>query len=156
MASKIKIKLAGIEVEYEGEHEFLEAELLSLIKSLMDLTPALPTNPPNPQGGTPPGSGATGIGTVSTYAAKLKVNSGPELVLASLLQAALVDSTASLKRKDILIKMQSATAYYKTSYSNNLTSSLKTLVKSGDINEVAAGQYTIAPAKKAVLEAQIA
>ncbi len=156
MASKIKIKLAGVEVEYEGEHEFLESELLGLIKSLMAIAPAVPASPVHPPGGPPAGLGGTGTGTVSTYAAKLKVASGPDLIIASLLQAAMVDGTASLKRKELHAKMKSATAYYKATYNSNLTASLKNLVKAGDINEVATDEYAIAPAKRTALEPQVA
>lgn len=156
MASKIKIKLAGVEVEYEGEHEFLESELLGLIKNLMAIAPAISTSLALPPTGNPAASGGTKSGTVSTIAAKLKVASGPDLILASLLQATMVEDKASLKRKDLLAKMKSATAYYKATYRSNLSSSLTTLVRAGEINEVAADEYAIAPTKRAALEPQVA
>lgn len=159
MASKIKIKLGVIEVEYEGEHDFLEKDLLSLVKDLMEIAPLMPPaknhNPGNGQTGQV-GHGGGGTGTVSTFAAKLNVTSGPDLVLAALLQAVKVDGNASLKRKDILAAMKTAKSHYKASYSNNLSTSLKNLVKSKDINEVAADEYALSTAKMAELEAQVA
>lgn len=161
MASKIRIKLGAIEVEYEGEHDFLEKDVLSLVRDLMEIAPSALPPAPNQQQmgggqGAQGGQGGGGTGTVSTYAAKLKVASGPNLILAALLQAAKVDGTTSLKRNGLLAAMKSAKAYYKTSYSNNLSTSLKNLVKAKDINEVAADEYAISPARMTALETQLA
>jgi hypothetical protein len=158
MASKIRIKLGVIEVEYEGEHDFLEKDLLTLVKDLMEIAP--PSSRSDQQTGGGQGGqgtqGAGGTGTVSTYAAKLNVASGSDLVLAALVQAAKVDGNASLKRKDLLAAMKTAKSYYKATYSNNLSQSLKNLVRSKDINEVATDEYAISPTKMTALEAQLA
>ncbi|MFO0972125.1 MAG: hypothetical protein U1A27_01625 [Phycisphaerae bacterium] len=159
MASKIRIKLGAIEVEYEGEHDFLERDLLALVKDLMEIAPLAPPSRDHKAGNNQTGQGGHGgggTGTVSTFAAKLKVASGPDLILAALLHSAKVDGKASLKRKDLLTAMQSAKSHYKASYSNNLSSSLKNLVKSNDINDVAADEYALSTAKMTELETQVA
>jgi hypothetical protein len=158
MASKIKIKLGAIEVEYEGEHDFLEKDLLTLVKDLMEIAPLTPSRDQNGgngragQGG--PGSG--GSGTVSTFAAKLKVASGPDLILATLLQAAKVEEKTSLKRKNLLAGMKSAKSHYKATYNNNLSKYLKNLVKANDVNAVATDEYALSTAKSKDLEARLA
>ena len=148
--------IGAIEVEYEGEHDFLEKDLLTLVKDLMEISPLPPPSSKHSPGNGQAGQTGGGVGTVSTFAAKLSVASGPDLVLAALLQAAKVGGNASLKRKDILAAMQTAKSHYKASYSNNLSSSLKKLVKSKDINEVAADEYALSTAKMTELETQVA
>src|SRR5262245_39283747 len=137
MPSKIKIKFGAVEVEYEGEHDFLEKDLLALIKDLMEIAPLTPPANNHSAANGQGGQGGEGTGTVSTFAAKLKVASGPDLILAALLQSAKVEGKASLKRKDLLTGMKSAKSHYKATYNNNLSQYLKNLVRGNDINEVA-------------------
>lgn len=159
MPSRIRIKLGGIEVEYEGEHDFLEQDLLGLIKDLMAVAPQLqPSRSDAPTRGDEvdkAGEKPPATGTVSTFAAKLKVTSGADLIIAALFQARTVDELVSLKRRELLSRMKSATAYYKSTYSANLSSYLKTLVKAGDINEVSAEEYAISPSKMTDLESRL-
>lgn len=153
MPSKIKIKVGSLEVEYEGEHEYLQGELVSLIERLTKLAPTVPASAPPPR---PPAGGGTGdsgfTGTVSTVASKLKVNGGPELIQAALLHAAIVESKESLPRKELLEAMQGATAFYKTTYSGNLSKQLRTLTKNGKVNEVSTEVYALAPSTRESLE----
>lgn len=162
MASRIRIKLGVIEVEYEGEHDFLEKDLLALVKDLIEMTPVTPppkkhdveVDPGNRGGQAGQAGGSSG--TVSTFAARLSVTTGPQLILAALLQAAKVGGNASLSRKDILAAMQSAKSHYKTSYRSNLSTYLKSLTRSGDINEVGTDMYALSNPKKDELEEYVA
>ncbi len=86
MASKIKIKMSGIEIEYEGDHEFLQSELLSLVKNLMDIAPE-PGDPPPAVVDSGAEAVEASVPALSSIASRLSVDSGPSLVKAALYQA---------------------------------------------------------------------
>ena len=67
MTTKIRIKVGGIEVDYEGPEAFLESKLQKLISELSDLAKQVPAehDDSNP-------SGKTGSGTSATLVSFLK------------------------------------------------------------------------------------
>jgi hypothetical protein len=144
--SKIRIKLGSIEVDYEGSESFLKEELPSLLAAVSDLyqrsSHSVQDEPSAPElGGLPIGDNGRSEErariemTTGSIAAKLNVKSGPDLILAAAARLCIVDDLAKFSRKQLIEQMRSATAYFKPTYVNNLSSSLNTLLKDGRLNE---------------------
>jgi len=162
MTSKIKLRLGEIEVEYEGSEEFLKQEIPALLKGILELhkesvaadTPAL-----RGKGGAPSGGGALGgSGTaysVTTIATKLGVSSGPELIVAAAASLTFGKGTESFDRKTLLAEMKLAKAYYKASFSDNMSSYLKTLLTNSKLLEGATGMYSLPSEALAELPAKL-
>ena len=159
MNSKIRIRLDNIEVEYEGEQEFLGTELLSLVEKVLALAPRQPVlrmDGQNKVGPMPNGESSGEIGTLNTLAAKLKPDSGPDLILAAMYHLSKADGLPSASRQQVLDRMKSATGYYKTSYRSNLSNYLESLVKSDKIREAAVDTYVLNPSTAHELEKKVA
>lgn len=149
MTAKIRIKMGQVEVEYEGPEDFLRAELKDLLSGVMELHRERGGNEPSDinsgadQEGQKPNDGSDYIGTTNTFAAKLGVKSGPDLIIAAMAQKTLVGKKEKVTRTELLQEMHTATSYYKKSYSANLTKNLKSLVTSDKLREVAADTYAL-------------
>lgn len=160
MTSKIRIKLGAIEVEYEGSEDFLKQELPALLKAVSDLYK---------QAGVEAAAGGSGgasnpaqinkpnvQGTTGGIAAKLNCKTGPDLVVAAAARLTFVLGKDTFSRKELLAEMKTASAYYKATYSGNLSGYLNGLVKDGDLLEPAAQTYSLGATKKTDLSKQIA
>lgn len=162
--SRIKIKMGTVEVECEGSESFIKHELPEIIRSVSELyNESLGSNMPNsgPKDGKQddPDSeisdGEMNIGTTGSVAAKLKVNSGPELVIAAAARLTFAEKKDKFSRKDLLSSMKSASSYYRTTYSKNLSQYLSRLVKDGALLETAKDVYAIQAKKKESLKNQL-
>lgn len=157
--SKIRLKVGQIEIDYEGDHDFLKADLLSLLKETVAIAGSSPV-PLEPQ--TAPATAGAGqpsrptVGTVNAISAKLQVTSGVEMIIAAAAKMHFVDSKATFSRQDILDAMRSAPNYYKASYRNNLSRSLKQLQDDQKITEVAADKFALTASTVTSLEASLA
>lgn len=162
--TKLRMKMGQVEVEYEGSEQFLKDEVPALMSAVADLRASSTGDDEDDGAGsaadtTNPGAAAQGgtlTGTTATLAGKLKVNSGPELILAACARLTMVRGEPQFKRKQILDEMRSASGYFKSSYSDNLSKYLKTLVKSGSLVEVSQGVYALNATKREQLEKQLA
>jgi hypothetical protein len=163
MASKLRIKMGPVEVEYEGEENFLKEEfpqLLSAISSLykqsnfeIDSKSGAAANDNAP----PSGAGKALIkATTSTIASKLGVKTGSDLIIAAAANLTLVQQKDSFTRQEISDQMKSATAFHNKNYISNLSSLLTTLVKNGVLNEIANNTYALNAQKRSEIEALIA
>ncbi|MBU2464624.1 MAG: hypothetical protein KJ844_11135, partial [Candidatus Edwardsbacteria bacterium] len=96
MESKIKIKLGGIEIEYEGSESFLKKELPDLIKIVTELYKSSKTPAP-PDGDDDSGEGEKDEGSIKlstkSIATKLSCASGPDLIIAAAAHLTLVKNT---------------------------------------------------------------
>jgi hypothetical protein len=154
MSSKIRIKVAHVEVEYEGSEEFLKDGLVDLLQSISDLYPAASAGSPS---ATNAGGGETAMarsehqleGSINTVAARLKVASGPELITAAIAHLQLVQGKETASRKEITTEMRKASAYFKQSYVGNMTANLQSLVKTSVLNEIGADTYSLTAATRA-------
>jgi hypothetical protein len=163
--AKIKIKVGAIEVDYEGDPAFLTSGLNELIKNVAEIHKEIPESRAVAQlaqkeNGSKPlehenGSSSITL-TTSTIASRRDANSGPELAICAMAHLELVKGLAKCDRKSILEEMKSAGAYYKGTFSNNLSSNLSSLVKSKRINEVGSGIYCLTAGEKKKIEAAIA
>lgn len=153
--SKIRIKLGPIEVEYEGSETFLKEELPQLLAAVSDLYSKSHEALGTPASALAPASALTQISegsrgqqakfeaTTGAIAAKLGVNSGGALIMAAAARLSLVSGQGSFPRQSIIDEMKTASAYYKATYLNNLTTSLNRLVKDGKLNEPSQGKYAL-------------
>lgn len=160
MASKIRIKMGDVEVEYEGSETFLREELRELLSGVLELHREREESGDgsgNHQGSTEEQSpAATVSGTTNTFAAKLSVAKGSDLVIAAAARITLGLGQESFTRGDLLKEMKTAKSYYKKTYSNNLSSYLKSLVSADRIREVAHETYALSAGERQKLESQFA
>lgn len=169
MAAKIKLKVGSMELEYEGDPEFLTGGIEALLETMGGLATKMPieATPTAPSAVTPfahmndGASASTTQGgsfafTTNTIAARLNSNSGSDLVICALAQLEFVQGKTSSTRSDILAEMKSAASYYKSTYSNNLSKSFDTLLKSQRINQIAKDTYALSANERKQLEAKVA
>jgi hypothetical protein len=90
--------------------------------------------------------------TTNTIATKLNSKSGADLVLAACAHLNLVKGQDSFKRANVLGEMKLASNFYKQTFNNNLSKSLKSLVKNGKLLETAQDTYALDSKEKARLE----
>jgi hypothetical protein len=165
VSSKLRIRIGEVEIDYEGTEEFLKQELPQLLKTAMELHKASGGSSLGGPGktGSHASSGASGGAskvaslTTGSIAAKLGAKSGSDLLAAAAAHLALVKNTEPFTRQQLLSEMQSATSYYKSSYSTNLTKYIKTaLQKDGPLSETAKNSYALTAAARADLEKKLA
>lgn len=158
MASKIKIKLGPVEVEYEGSEEFLKEELFELLTAVSRLykdSGIVDLPAPSAIATQPVSRGVpvvNPIGTIGNIAAKLQIKSGSELVIAAAAKLIIGEGKGSFTRDELLTEMKRATSYYKKTYSNNLTKYLSNLVKTQKLIETAKNTYSLKASTKEELE----
>ena len=164
MASRIRIKIGALEVEYEGEEDYLKDGLLDFLKSVVDLAEVSEFTDFSGEGqgeegdSQPPIPQPKGISHLApeTIAAKLNTKTGSDLVLAAAAYLKFTQGLGNFTRQQILEAMKEATGYYKGSMSNNLTRYLGSLVKRGRLNALANGKYSISAPTEKELRANIA
>lgn len=154
--TKVKIKLGAIEVDYEGEPEFLTSGFYELLNRLQDLSSKIPQQPPagHPGGHAPPGAPLQM--TVKTIATKLNASSGSDLALAAMCSLHFGKSMPKYKRGEVLTEMKAATGIYKPSMSKNLSHHLRSLLNDGKIVEAEPEVYALTPATETPLRQQLA
>jgi hypothetical protein len=164
MTTRVRIRIGPIEVEYEGNEDFLRQELPNLISTVsslyyqsgLQLTPsdqaAIPTRPPavgRPQVTVP-------TTTTATIAAKLNCKTGPDLITAAAAHLTFVKQKDRFTRQEIIDDMKTATSYFKASYVNNLSNYLARLIRDQKLIEVAKDTYALKAETKTELERELA
>lgn len=157
MESKIKIKLGPIEVEYEGSESFLKQELPALIKTVTELSKSAGVTLDNIESDHDKGKSDTGMPqlSITSIATKISCSSGPDLVLAAAAHLTLVKKLEVFSRKQLLAEMKVASGFYKSSYRDNLTAYLKSLLKD-KLNERSTGQYSLSASARKELGSTLA
>ena len=159
--SKIRIRMGQVEIEYEGSHDYLKADLPKLLETLVTLRAnAGDEGRGDDQEETPDDKKKkkkTGsiTGTVAAIAAKLGVKTGPDLAIAAAAQLTLVANKESFKRLELLNAMKSATSYYKQTYSGNFSLTLKRLLTDDRLTEPSTGTYALTAKERTTLEAKL-
>jgi hypothetical protein len=157
--TKLRIKLGGAEIEYEGDAEFLKTEVMAKVDKIFDLfgaRPDLQVQTTIEANGAPikvPSETLTQTHlSTSTIAVRLGAKGAVELALAAAANLVLGQSKHRVTRAEILAEMKSASAFYKSTMSNNLSNTLKTLVKEDRLREVATDTYALSHSEKVSLE----
>lgn len=147
--SRIHIKLGSLEIEFEGSEAFLENHLPNLVELLGSIEPPLPENgePDEVEAELLEASGDKSKQeldmSTSMIANKLDAARGRDLVIAACAHLHLVKGHEQYSRSNILAEMQTAKSYYRSTYSNNLTGTLKRCVKAGELNELTENTFSL-------------
>lgn len=166
--SKIRIKIGTMELDYEGDPDFLNDGIEKLLETMGNLAGSLPsasiqapekilTLSGNGEDISNAPSGASLAGfTTSMLAAHTSAKTGPELALCAMAFLQISKGQSSNNRGDILAEMKSAGGYYNSNMAGNNSANLKTLAKNKRINEIATGKYALNSAEMKRFEAVIA
>ncbi|QIO33814.1 hypothetical protein [Bradyrhizobium sp. 1(2017)] len=144
----IRVKLGNLEIEYQGEANFLKDDLVRTVKELLEIQgkfPAIAAIPDKSASGQPPAK-LSGNGldhSTSTMATLLKADSGPTLAVAAAAHLHFVKGMQKFTRKDLTTAMRDAPSYFKESYLGNLTASLKRLVTDDILRDVGTDTYAL-------------
>lgn len=163
MMSKIHIRMGDVEVEYEGSEEFLRDELPKLLSGVLELYRAETKSPLKGKGTDTPdtrpkpsNNGYSKLGTTKTIAAKLAVKSGSDLAIAAAARLSLGLDKETFSRAELLSEMKAATSYYKSSYNNNLSKTIQSLVSADRIRELSTDAYALSATELQDLETKLA
>ena len=166
--AKIRIKIGTMELDYEGDPEFLNGGIETLLETMGNLAGTVPSatvQVPDQNNHlaadseststTPNGAPLTGF-TTSTLAAHTSAKTGPELALCAMAFLQLSKGQSNNSRADILGEMKNADGYYNSNMAGNNAANLKNLAKSKKINETLKGKYSLSIAEMKRFEAVIA
>lgn len=159
--AKVRVKFGNLEVEYEGQHDFVQDGLLELISDVVNLSSQMPSAPALPDSGEKKSFVASrthghGALTISTIAAHLTPDGPQELMMCALAKLQIVDGKDKVERKEIRDEIKLATTYYRASMGTNLPRDLDRMVKGKKINELSNGVYSLTAASRQDLEPKIA
>ena len=152
MSIRLRLKAGEVELEYEGDETFIKQDLASVLASFANIQPAIPIinghGQATPQNGKlEPASGTTPGGRFERTAANIYVKLGnkqqEDLVIAAAVYLTVVEGKSEFLRRELLDTMKSATGYYKTNHSKNLSSLLDGLMKSGKLNQLGKDRYSL-------------
>jgi hypothetical protein len=155
--AKIRIKIGSIEIDYEGDSDFLDRDLLKMVQELQKVSP--PDLASNHQGGSS-GGGGTPLQsghtlTTKSIATKLGAKSGSELGQAAVAHLALIKGQGTFKRSEINDAMKSAAGIYKTNMTGNLSPIIQKLLNDDTIVETGADTYAITPNAEALFKGKL-
>ncbi len=94
--------------------------------------------------------------STNTIATLLKVKSACDLAIAAAAHLTLVQKKERLSRKEILDEMKSATSFFKASYANNHSSTLKALTNGDRLRLLATNTYGLSHKERKDLEKVLA
>jgi hypothetical protein len=158
MTAKLRIKAKGIEIEWEGEVDYLKNDLPDLIAAIVA---ALGINAGDDDDEEPGDAGAadalkTGkTFTTAALAAKLKPSTGADLFKVALAKLQLSDKIEPATRTQIHKEMQAAPRFYKPSMKNNLSNAIETLLGQEAINEPSTGSYALTESTQVEIQGKI-
>lgn len=161
MDIKIRIKAGLVEIEYEGDANFLKDDLSSVINEIVDCQKRGDlTTLANTVSGTAelaPNSPIAPVHdmSVGTIASKLRVDSGPDLLIAAAAHLTLVMKKESFTRAELSKEMRNAKSFFKKSYSSNLSKMISAQIKAGTILEGTGGSFSLSAGKLDELVAQL-
>ncbi len=154
MTAKLRIKAKGIEIEWEGEVEYLKNDLPDLISAIIAALGVAPVDD-EPEEIEPVALSAGKTFTTAALAAKIKPVTAAELFKLALAKLQISDKIEPATRAQIHNEMKRAPKFYKPSMKNNLGNTIETLLGQGAINEPSAGNYTLSQTTQDQLQAEI-
>lgn len=143
MTAKLRIRTKGIEIEWEGEVEFLKSELPGLVGAIIEAIgdSGFIENAPEVE---PPISGnGQATFTTASLAAKIQPKTGPDLFKVALAKLHLSDNLQEATHLQVLEEMKNAKQFYKQAMQKNLSKSIVSLLNKREINEPSSGKYTL-------------
>lgn len=163
MEQKIRIKLGSIEIEFEGDQDYLKNDLPNLIDKIIELNSHIPKenlikellNNDSKESSNEEKSEVLPQLSANTICAKISAKSASDIALAACAHLTLIQNKSSFKRSEILDEMKNASNYFNTNSSKNLTQSLKSLVSSGKLIERSTDTYALSAKEKESLKTRI-
>ncbi|MCX7319941.1 MAG: hypothetical protein NT113_10785 [Hyphomicrobiales bacterium] len=154
MTAKLRIKAKGIEIEWEGEVEYLKKDLPDLISAIVA---ALGVGIPDDEESLEqPAQRKTGrTFTTVSLAAKAKPATASALFKVALATLQISDKLPSATTAQILAEMRKATQYFKPAMPTNIHKNIQTLLSKSEINEPSAGCYVLTQTEADKLEALV-
>lgn len=158
--TRLRVKLGAAEIEYEGGADFLKSEvmpqickMIEMVESRADLqrpAPALQIEQRH--------DASRGLGnqlpalTTSTIATILKASSATDLAIAALARLIIYEGKPSVSRQEILDEMKTAPLFFKQSFVNNHSNTMKVLQKSDRVRLVATDSYSLSNKERTEIE----
>lgn len=157
-----------MDVEFEGTEDFIDKRLSELISNVLELYVGHKDSMPEPlvenasvDSAQMSHSHATNEShnfdlSTSTIASVTNASSGSDLLIAAAAHLTLTKGMNKMLRSELLGEMQTATSYYKQTFSNNLSTYLSGLVKADRLRLVAKDTYAISSTERKSMEATLA
>ena len=163
MTGRIRIRVGPVEVEYEGDEEFIREEFPKIITNVSRLVKTT-GHELLAESGTLQEAARKNLEairaqvteTTAAIAQQLDVASGPELVKAAALNLMHSKHLESFNRDQLIEEMKSATEFFRNTYLKNLTAYLDELVKQGTLQKIAENTYRLSAKALRELETRIA
>jgi hypothetical protein len=158
--ASIRIKLGQLEVDYQGDSDFLKSDLMNTVNKL--LTRQMDRASAYDAADTPEGSqarpqrGGKLNHSTSTMATLLGAKSGPDLIVAAAAHLHLAGGKNQYTRAELLDAMRAAPSHYRKTYASNLSRYLTTLTKADDLRLVGNDTYALSANKATDIEAKLA
>lgn len=158
MTAKLRIKAKGIEIEWEGEVDYLKNDLPDLIAAIVAALGINAMDEENIEDDDKSGDVSGGVRTGKTFttasiAAKLKPGTANDLFKVALAKLQLSDKVDTATRAQIHKEMQAAPKFYRPNMKNNLGNTIDTLMGQGVINEPSAGNFALTADAQEEIEA---
>ena len=164
--TKLRVKLGGAEIEYEGGSGFLKQEIMPKVDKILGMVrdqvelaapPAAPLIAANANETMVPEPIAVELDhSTNTIATLLDASAANDLAIAAAAKLTFADNKAKFTRIEILTEMKEAANFYKQSMSGNLTKALQALVKDGRLRQSADKTYALSHKERQGLEAKLA
>ena len=146
----IKITIGALTLEYDGDQDFIENGLITLLNEVVEKADHAAPTPTRTEKSESTNSAAP-LST-NTIAQIIGVKTGSDLALAAVARMNIVQNKPSSTRQEILDEMREATSYFKDTFVSNLSAYLETLVKNRRVNLVARQTYALTAAERARLQ----
>ena len=159
---KLRTKMGGVEIDFEGDEGFLKTELSSFISGIMKTLADLPAGVAakfannSGEGAKSAEHGGAFDHSTNTIASITDAKTGPDLAMAAVAHLILVKGQDKVARKAILDEMQSATTFYNQNYSGNLSKILISLTKGKRLNLVGTHMYALTKSERDAFEVKLA
>jgi hypothetical protein len=161
--TRLRVKLGAAEIEYEGGTSFLKDEIMPAVSKILAMVEARvdlrSTATPLLDGVAEilVSSETTDLShSTNTIATLLEANSATDLAIAAAAKLTLVEKKERMSRQEILDEMKTATSFFKSSFTNNHSNTLKVLLKADRLRLVAADTYALSHKERKELEALLA
>ena len=164
---RVKLKLGLAEVEIEGDQDNLHDEALRLLGEMVDMIPIQPEGAaptmiveatavlPETLGSQESRSGNFDF-SEDMIATQMGCSSAADVAEAACIHLHFVQNKQEFDRAAILTTMKEAKSFYKQTMTNNLTTTLKSLVKGGSLLSRSSGNYALSNAARTAAEASLA
>ena len=145
-----------MEIDYEGDAQFLEKDLLKLVEDIQKIAPSSSHghgHSSSSSGAKKPSEGL--LLTTKSIATKLNAKSGPDVAKAAAAHLAISKGSETFSRTDLHNAMKTAAGHYKSSMHGNLTGIIKALLTDDILVETNTDIYSLTPTAEAKLKGQL-